>query len=88
MSYWHTVLVAWSLTQEGAGSSPFTVMIYIFSLNSVKTFMKNSNVLTEARGYPAPLPIDVAVHYSASQYNITVVTCVSSGVGTTGGPSG
>ena len=25
-----TVLVAWSLTQEGAGSSPFTVMIYTF----------------------------------------------------------
>ena len=41
------VAAFWSLTQEVEGSSPFTVMTIILSLNSpnsVKTFRKNSNV--------------------------------------------
>ena len=41
-------VASWSLTQEVAGSSPFTVLINIFSLNllnSVKTFRENSNSL-------------------------------------------
>ena len=37
-----TVEASWSLTQEVAGSSPFTVMMNILSLNSVKTFRENS----------------------------------------------
>ena len=40
------VVASWSLTQEVAGSSPFTVMKNILSLNSansVKKFRKNSN---------------------------------------------
>ena len=40
------VVASWSLTQEIAGLSPFTVMTNILSLNSansVKTFRKNSN---------------------------------------------
>ena len=40
------VLAPWSLKQEVAGSSPFTVMTNILSLNSwnsVKTFRENSN---------------------------------------------
>ena len=43
-----TVVAFWSLIQELAGSSPFTVMTNIFSLNllnSVKTFRENSNIL-------------------------------------------
>ena len=49
------VVVSRSLTQEVAGSSPFTVMTNIFChlnlLNSVKTFRENSNGLnsTERR---------------------------------------
>ena len=34
------VVASWCLTQEVAGSSPFTVMINILSLNSAKTFRK------------------------------------------------
>ena len=40
-----TVVASWSLTQEVAGSIPFTVMMNILSLNSVnsmKTFRENS----------------------------------------------
>ena len=37
-----TVVVPWSLTQELAGSNPFTVRTIILSLNSVKTFRENS----------------------------------------------
>ena len=43
-----TVVATWSLTQKMASSSPFTVMTNIFvtefsdSVNSVKTFEKNS----------------------------------------------
>ena len=40
------VVACWCQTQEVTGSSPFTVMTDIFvtdSLNSVKTFRKNSN---------------------------------------------
>ena len=40
-----TVVVSWSLIQEVAGSSPFTVITNFLSLNllnSVKTFRKNS----------------------------------------------
>ena len=39
------VVASWSLTQEVVGSSPFTVMTNILSLNStnsVKTFRKKS----------------------------------------------
>ena len=39
------VVASWSLTQEVAASSPFTVMTNILllnSLNSLKTFRKNS----------------------------------------------
>ena len=42
------VVASWSLTQEVAGSSPFTVMTNILSvnvLNSVKTFRKNSQYI-------------------------------------------
>ena len=41
------VVASWSLTQEVSGSSPFTVMtifLSLNSLNSVKTFRKNSSV--------------------------------------------
>ena len=41
------VVASWSLRQEDAGSSPFTVMTNIFrmnSMNSVKTFKENSNM--------------------------------------------
>ena len=38
-----TVVACWSLTQEVAGSSHFNVIIF-WSLNSVKTFRKNSSV--------------------------------------------
>ena len=44
-----SVVGSWSLTLEVAGSSPFTIMANIFSLNSlnsVKTFRKNSIVDT------------------------------------------
>ena len=40
------MIACWSPTQEVAGwrgSSPFTVMTYILSLNSVKTFRESSN---------------------------------------------
>ena len=35
-----TVIASWSLTQEKAGLSPFTIMTNIF-VNSVKTFREN-----------------------------------------------
>ena len=38
-----TVVASWSLTQEVAGSNPFNDKY--FSVNSVKTFRKNSIVL-------------------------------------------
>ena len=39
------LVVSWSLTQEAAGLNPFTVMTnYFLSLNSAKTFRKNSNM--------------------------------------------
>ena len=47
MCFAGAVVACWSLTQEVAGSSPFTVMGNFLSLNSansVKTFRKNSNV--------------------------------------------
>ena len=37
-----TVVASWSLTQEVAGLSPFTVKTNILPLNSVKTLRKNS----------------------------------------------
>ena len=42
-----TVVACWSLTQEVAGSSPFTVMKNILLLNSVKTFRENCNDCTK-----------------------------------------
>ena len=42
------VVASWSLTQQVAGSNPFTVTTNIFSLNSansVNAFRENSNVL-------------------------------------------
>ena len=36
------VMASWSLAQEAAGSNPFNDT-YFLSLNSVKTFRKNSN---------------------------------------------
>ena len=40
------VVASWCLTQEVAGSSPFTVMAAIFVTEfSVKTFRKNSIIL-------------------------------------------
>ena len=41
------VVASWSITQEVAGSSPFTVMTNILLLNSVKTFRENSNDCTK-----------------------------------------
>ena len=38
------VVASLSLTQEVAGSSPFTVMTIFLSMNSAKTFRENSNV--------------------------------------------
>ena len=38
-----TVVAFWSLTQELAGSNPFTVMTNIFFTGLVKTFRKNLN---------------------------------------------
>ena len=37
-----TAVASWSLTQEVAGLSPFTLMTNILSVNSVKTFRENS----------------------------------------------
>ena len=36
------VVACWSLTQEVAGSSPFTVMTNIFVTEFIETFRKNS----------------------------------------------
>ena len=50
------VVACWSLTQEVAGRqvlNPFTVMTNILSLNSVKTFRKNSDIVKLEQG---PLP--------------------------------
>ena len=43
MGLTYAVVASWSLTQEVAGSSPFSVMTNN-SLDSLKTFRKNSNV--------------------------------------------
>ena len=38
------IVTSWSLTQDVAGLSPFTFIDkYILSMNSVKTYNKNSN---------------------------------------------
>ena len=42
MCFASTVVASWSITQQVAGLSLFTVMTNIFSLNSVKTFRENS----------------------------------------------
>ena len=46
------VVASWSLTQEVAGSGPFTVMTNIFVTEFSETFRKNSiNKLVELRSY-------------------------------------
>ena len=67
-----TVVASWFLTQMVVGLNPFTVTTNILSLNSVKTFRKNSNDIKHISKY-------IEIFYSFNKHKVrnSVLFCLN-----------
>ena len=54
-----TVIASWSLTEEVAGSSPFTVMTNIFVTEFSETFSKKANDTYQRGKHQGPALVNV-----------------------------